>query len=1688
MRNKFKSGRICRNVALVFATLVTAFSPLISTYEASAAPVTDLTGWWQDTNETGATLTPGGLLLTGTQSQYLNLAVPYDIANDAGLDISDMIDYQILSGAKAPTVQLRAYIDTPGWYGTIVGEDYYGQTDWWKTSATGFCPQTSDGFGSKCHGTLAEWGNSGHDVMVYTIGVKLNGGATDSVLVKSLTVNGFDYAFASLLDTPTITRFSLETTINNITDITNGSAVKSQLTDRGIRLQWDKVAGATGYQAQITSPSGTVTTPRSNSPIIRNPIASEDGLWTFRIRSIYNSGGSEIYSEWSDAYTAYQDSTAPTLDEVTANGRPLDLGDNTPVNTELGVNLVAICKDARDTNPLSWLTYGEWTPTSDNRISGYSIDIPASEFTDGNTYSFTVECYDRDGNGDKLNTQTQTVSFVADNTAPTMYLVENAGASGGYAETVIADGTYYDNTGKNVRIAKDKTDVLYGSYNGGSFSQVSGKVSYDSKPSIDWKLKADGVYAFYTEDEAGNRSDVYTLIIDTVKPVSIINDGNGIADYAKDTITIKQCIDDANPAFGKLRVWKLVNGVKDNNQFKAFGDYAVDQNGCVTYTVDTNSLFGDGEYFFQFTAKDKVGVIHDTVTTGETVTIDNSAPTIKVNLNRNGYINDGAILNVNTVPEREVCDNGNCNNGAIDKIEIYKDGILLSTDTGIRNGVYVGVSARGKLQHLSDGAYIVKAYDKAGNSAEITFEIDNTKPELSAQLDKTLTNGDAVTVLGTVFDKNLKEYQIRIYDSNKTALSWNSAYSKTGTVNVADGNLATLDISSLADGNYFVRVWAEDQAITSTASRGNTTGVDGSEQIYLPFTIDRTAPTGTVTYDPSDWTNGDVTATLKTSEAINTPAGWTKVSDTEFTKVYSSNTLEAVTFTDLAGNSGFSFVRVQKIDKTKPVVGIDPRDLLKLLISTNQDITLRATAFDRPLLNSSGIASIESSFNGAVWVTGKNITVTENGSLCLRATDKAGNVSDELCITIANIDKVAATYDVDYSSELPTWTNQDVVVTVTFNESMRSTAGWTRVDNSGKVWQKTYSANTTETVIFKDVAGNETSVDIDVKNIDKTDPVATITSPLDGALIRGTVDIEIEICEENPSHYTYQIQQNGKAITGWTNWPTVKYANNNNDCYTGTIPKTWDTTQYADGDYTILIAVRDAAGNKPASTTVTVSVDNTAPTATLEYSPTTPTRGDVTVTLKTNEAINTPAGWTKVSDTEFTKVYRNNTDDTFTITDLAGNTTVVTVTVDNIDRARPTGTLSYDPSDWTRDNVTVTLTTNEAVQTPTGWTKVSDTEFTRVYTSNAVVLVSIRDIAGNTGLVAGAVTRIDRIAPAIVVLPIDIAGYLAGTPVNTDLEVSYIATDILGSGVDYVEYSTDGTNFTRLNDNSGTITVTENGTIYVRSCDKVGNCRTIDFEVTRIDKTAPIATVTGVESDNQTITGTVDDTDAEIKVTVNGTEYTAINNGDGTWTLVLPTALGVGDHTISVIATDIAGNDSDTPTLANGALYIHTIPQEGGRGNGDVNETTDNNTPWVYRGAPIAQNSDTEEVLGDTDEENGDINGATNNTDTTDDKKDEGETAESWALLNLLATIVTILIAVGAMIRRSNKESSAYRFAAIAVAAVSVILFIVTENMTLPMTFVDGWSIFMIVLTLVNAFIIAGLIRSGDKDEDDAKK
>ncbi|MFH4548957.1 BapA/Bap/LapF family large adhesin, partial [Vibrio alginolyticus] len=103
-----------------------------------------------------------------------------------------------------------------------------------------------------------------------------------------------------------------------------------------------------------------------------------------------------------------------------------------------------------------------------------------------------------------------------------------------------------------------------------------------------------------------------------------------------------------------------------------------------------------------------------------------------------------------------------------------------------------------------------------------------------------------------------------------------------------------------------------------------------------------------------------------------------------------------------------------------------------------------------------------------------------------------------------------------------------------------------------------------------------------------------------------------------------------------------------------------------------------------------------------------------------------------------------------------------------------------------------------------------------------------------------------------------------------------------------------------------------------------------------VDTVGPIVTANDVTTNDTTpaLVGTVNDVTANITVTVNGVDYPATNNGDGTWTLADNTLASLADnsYTVTVTATDEAGNQG----VASGTLVIDTTGPSNGDGSNSI--------------------------------------------------------------------------------------------------------------------------------------------------------
>ena len=336
-------------------------------------------------------------------------------------------------------------------------------------------------------------------------------------------------------------------------------------------------------------------------------------------------------------------------------------------------------------------------------------------------------------------------------------------------------------------------------------------------------------------------------------------------------------------------------------------------------------------------------------------------------------------------------------------------------------------------------------------------------------------------------------------------------------------------------------------------------------------------------------------------------------------------------------------------------------------------------------------------------------TYTENVKETITLTSENDETIEQE-ILIENIDKTAPNIEVKYSTtEL---TTGSVIVTLVSDEELQELSGW-ELSEDKKSLTKEYTENTTETVVVYDLVSNSTEVNISINNISK-----------------GTFECEVNYSETEPTNkdvvVTITADRELQELSGWELSGDKK-----------SLTKTYSENAKED------ITIQDTEGNM---TTVQISVgniDRESPELEVSYSITENTNQNVVVTIKSNEPLKQPEGWSISSDKcTITKTYFQNASENVVVEDLAGNQVEESIEVQNIDKNPPELDIDYQVG---RDQVTVTITSNEPLQQLEGWELSEDKmKLTRVYTENLVDVLDVKDLVGNITEASIEITSIEE--------------------------------------------------------------------------------------------------------------------------------------------------------------------------------------------------------------------------------------------------------------------------------------------------------------------------------------------------------
>ena len=482
---------------------------------------------------------------------------------------------------------------------------------------------------------------------------------------------------------------------------------------------------------------------------------------------------------------------------------------------------------------------------------------------------------------------------------------------------------------------------------------------------------------------------------------------------------------------------------------------------------------------------------------------------------------------------------------------------------------------------------------------------------------------------------------------------------------------------------------------------------------------------------------------------------------------------------------------------------------------------------------------------------------------------------------MANIDRVAPEAPVA-AADITVPTNQNVTVSAVFSEDS-AVREYSRDGQNFLTYVNGVVMENNGTVYFRgiDQAGNISEVtSVVVDNIDKIAPEA----PVAVADITGPTNQDVTVSaafSDDSVQKQYSLDN-----SSWQDYTAGIGFSNNGTVYFRSI---------------------DAVGNISEVTEYTVNnIDRVPPEAPAAVADITgPTNQNVTVSAVFSE--DSAVREYSLDGQNFLAygngvVMENNGTVYFRGTDAAGNISEVTAfDVANIDKIAPvTPSASADITEETKENVTVSAVFSEdSVLKQYSL----DGETWQDYSVDGVIIiingtVYFRgiDAAGNiSGVTSVVVDNIDKIAPEAPVAVADITG-----PTNQDVTVSAAFSD------DSVQkqYSLDNSSW---QDYTAGIGFSNNGTVYFRSIDAVGNISEVtEYTVNNIDRVPPeapaaVADITGPTNQNVTVSAVFSEDSAVREYSLDGQNFLAYGNG----------VVMENNGTVYFRGTDAAGNISE---------------------------------------------------------------------------------------------------------------------------------------------------------------------------------
>ena len=814
---------------------------------------------------------------------------------------------------------------------------------------------------------------------------------------------------------------------------------------------------------------------------------------------------------------------------------------------------------------------------------------------------------------------------------------------------------------------------------------------------------------------------------------------NVLSESAKQIVIINKEVAKLNPSEYQLDAWEALSSALSS----AIG--RINGNATDDFSEDLANIQSLYEAVLQTKVDENLVTLRDLVAECEVIVNNQYYPSRRVNYTRDSYANFTNALNEarTEVNKGETTIDPAVAQTLIDNLTQAKNNLVVVDENtvgqeyGINdkwlNGWDGNYANYNKSALVRGGSLYISGYKANGDgTVTVTVKWENSGID-------PVTGGMFYNVpKQAAYNKYDAEYSYRPFEENDLK----NGVKLTSTVELPDGDTdhSAIKVDPLNDDevlNGFEKdfvVPAGSKINLTLTQKGTTSKAAYTLSLgtyYVPTEAedpaDTTAPTVELSYE---MTEEGVKVTLTANEAIQSIDGWTKVSDTQYQRVYAGAVDETITLYDLAGNK--AEVQLTLADKTA----------LKEAIENFGNLEGSGSVYDNyvKVLNN-GKALLEDPEATQVKVdnAARNIETCYYKVLVAALNTKYDpDTFDYSKYTTDSIIPVQNMYGITHNRTNNNYQENEAQGNIGqmkgwYEEYLKAEAGLTLAAQDEK-----YIGFNPESTSVDDRQGHFAVTSQEVVVVNGVKKIRLHVSfyndglhPIYGAELpnaNGSTKFNKFSIGKNDINktrvHTYNSSFGSKRSAGLQNVTYLDGENSYSKGFQGTFDIN-DGEQYVTFEYT-----KDRDSTYSPWYYNIQPMDMVNPDCTVTYSNDgNPTNKDVTVTIQANEQLQPVEGWTLSDDgMSLTKTYSDNTSETVTVKDLTGNVIEVPVNVTGIDKE---GTTVKVKNETTEDGVLVTIETSEPIQTPDGWTKVSDTKYTKLYTENTSEDIIVYDLAGN---------------------------------------------------------------------------------------------------------------------------------------------------------------------------------------------------------------------------------------------------------------------------------------------------------------------------------------------------------------------